>query len=161
MAAQLCPPVMIAEKRAELERILGHKFGKEYDVEEVTTHSSLLNEPSGTGRESNSRLAHLGDAVVELAVRSALFERFPDAKKGDLTKAKKPIVSNAGLAGLASAKAIGVLLDRGGSRPPELDNDTILAEAFESAIAAVFLDTDFETAAEVVERLVPLPKVLS
>jgi 23S rRNA maturation mini-RNase III len=135
-----------------LERSLGYRFRDRRLLAEATTHSSLLNEPRGADRAANQRLAHLGDAVVELAVREALFKRFPAAAKGDLAAAKVPIVRDSGLAKVACAKEIGEFLDRGRGRPQAADNDTILAEAFEALVGAVYLDSDLEEAARIVDR---------
>ena len=149
----------MSETRAVSEK-LGHPFRKEALLIEALTHSSLVNEPKGKGRKSNSRLAHLGDAVVELAVRSALYRKFPDANKGALTSAKKDMVSNVALAKVAKEIGIAQRLERGQSRPVAADNTKVLAEVFEATMGAVFLDSDFETAAAVVARHVAMPSTL-
>lgn len=143
---------------AELERLLGYTFSKKTILLEAGTHSSLINEPPGAGRQANQRLAHLGDAVVELAVRDALFHRFPQATKGQLTDMKNDIVSDVGLSKVPLARQLAALLERGGSRPPAQDNGTIIAEAFEAAIGAVYVDSDYLTAAMIVTQHVSFPR---
>jgi ribonuclease III len=121
---------------AALEAVLGYSFADQRRVRAALTHSSLVNEPAGVDRDDNQRFAHLGDAVIELAVRHALFDRFPRATKGDLTNAKQDIVSDDAISRLPIAKQIATFLERGGSRPAAEDNETVVAEAFEATIAA-------------------------
>ncbi len=144
----------------ELRTAFGYEFRDDLRVQEVLTHSTLLNEPPGQGRRDNTRLAHLGDAVIGLAVRSALFRRFPDADKGTLTKAASNLVSDPALATLAKRLKIGKLLMGGLSLDESRDKDTVLAELFEAAIGAVFVESDYGTAAEVVMIQVVLPERL-
>lgn len=130
---------------ADIEHLIGYDFKKKAFGLEAATHSSLLNEPPGAGRDANPRLAHLDDAVVDLAVRDALFHKFPRATKGELTAMKQDLVSDEGLASLVIAKQVAALIERGGSRPPEEDNATVIAEAFDPLIGAIYLDSDFNT----------------
>ena len=141
----------------EFERLLGHEFSNRKLIAEVRTHASLLNEPGGAQRVGNSRLAHLGDAVVGLAVRHALFKRFPKADKAKLTEDAKGIVSNAALAPVAHGMGIGRFLETGASLPTTQHGVRVLAGLFEAAIGAVFLDSNFETAAQVTLKHVVLP----
>lgn len=95
--------------------------------------------------------------MVELAVRLALFERFPRADKQQLSDAADKVVSDAALGKVAAKMGLAAFLDRGGSRPMSADNETVLAEAFEAAMGAVFVDSDFETAAAVIAKHVTMP----
>lgn len=141
---------------SDVERAIGHSFLRKELLNEALTHSSLLNEPRGKGRKSNQRLAHLGDAVLELIVRSALFDQLPHATKGQLTDAKKDLVRNSTLASITRTKQLGDSLERGKSQAKVPANDRVLAEAFEALVGAVFLDSDLETVTRVVTRLAPV-----
>src|SRR5688500_17362853 len=86
---------------AGLEQALGYRFRDQDLPAAVLTHSSILNEPPGKGRRSNAQLAFLGDAVIELAVRSELYRKLPLADEGRLSILKAELVSDLSLANVA------------------------------------------------------------
>lgn len=139
----------------DVERALHYVFNDRSLLSQALTHSTLNNEKKNA--PANQRLAHLGDAVAELVVREALFRRFPSATKRELTDRKKRIVSDEALAGCARKLELGKLIAGGRGLTPEQVNDTVLAEAFEALLGAIFLDADFERVCRIVERTVPLP----
>jgi len=106
------------------------------------THKSWVNEHRGDGAEDNERLEFLGDAVIDLLVSEYLMSRFPLAREGDLSKLRAAVVDEPGLAGIGRALQLGELLRLG--RGEELtggrDKPSVVADAMEAVIAAVFLD---------------------
>ena len=108
----------------------------------AVTHKSWVNEHRGEGAEDNERLEFLGDAVIDLLVSEYLMVALPTAREGDLSKLRAAVVDEAGLAGMARALQLGELLRLG--RGEELtggrDKASLLADAMEAVIAAVFLD---------------------
>jgi ribonuclease-3 len=137
-----------------LEQLLGHEFANERLCETALTHKSWLNESPRSGRSDNERLEFLGDAVLNLAVSDMLMRRYPDRSEGDLSKGRAVLVSEAGLSQVAERVDLGqwIFLGRGeqagGRRRP-----SILADAFEALMAAVYLDGGFAVALAVVQRL--------
>lgn len=146
---------VLSDRLTELGAALGHPFKDSKLLLAATTHSSLTNEQGGRGRGDTRRLAHLGDAVLELVVRNTLFERFPNASKGQLTAAKRDLVRNRTLAGLVRDNELAEYLDRGGA--VEAINERILAEFFEAILGAVFRDGGYAAAEKVIVPLMPWP----
>ena len=113
---------------------------------QALTHTSWLHEHPGEAAGHNERLEFLGDAVVNLAVSQALYERHPDDDEGLLSARRAAIVSATGLAGLADRIDLGSLLaigegevHRDGARRP-----SILASTFEAVVGALALDLGWE-----------------
>ena len=106
------------------------------------THKSWVNEHRGEGAEDNERLEFLGDAVIDLLVSEYLMSRFPLAREGDLSKLRAAVVDEPGLAAMGRALQLGELLRLG--RGEELtggrEKASVVADAMEAVIAAVFLD---------------------
>lgn len=148
-------PAFFNPEVTDVERALHYVFNDRRLLSQALTHSTLENEREGAS--ANQRLAHLGDSVIELAVREALFRRFPKAPKGELTERKKLIVSDEALAACARKIELGKLITGGKGLTPTQVNDTVLAEAFEALLGALYLDADFERVCRIVERTVPLP----
>jgi ribonuclease-3 len=117
------------------------------------THASWTNErgePSGPGHD-NERLEYLGDAVLELVVGEYLFRRFPSYDEGQLTQLRAALVNTTSLARLAERLGLGetLLLGRGAAKTGGRRLPSLLANAFEALIGAIFLDQGFRTAARV------------
>src|SRR5450631_4142770 len=105
------------------------------------THKSYCNEHRGEPVVDNERLEFLGDAVVDLLVSHRLMERFPAADEGELSKLRALIVNEDALARVARKLRVGELLRMG--RGEELtggrDKSSVLADALEAVVAAVYL----------------------
>jgi len=117
------------------------------------THASWNNErgePSGPGRD-NERLEYLGDAVLELVVGEYLFRRFPTYDEGQLTQLRAALVNTTSLARLAERFGLGdiLLLGRGADKTGARRLPSLLANAFEAMIGAIFLDQGYRTATRV------------
>ena len=138
-----------------LEQQLGHEFANETFCETALTHKSWLNEAPRSGRGDNERLEFLGDAVLNLAVSDLLMRRFPDRAEGELSKTRAVIVNEAGLCQAAERVDLGqwIFLGRGEEQAGGRRRPSILADAFEALIGAVYLDGGFGIALRVVERL--------
>ncbi|HEX2657605.1 MAG TPA: ribonuclease III, partial [Polyangia bacterium] len=140
---------------ARLEQRLGHQFSDARLCEAALTHKSWVNEAPRSGRGNNERLEFLGDAVVTLAVSDLLMKRSPNASEGDLSKTRAVVVSETGLARVAEQLDLGewVFLGRGEEQAGGRSRPSILANALEALLGAVFLDAGFTVGRAVVERL--------
>jgi len=116
------------------------------------THSSYAYEHGGM---DNERLEFLGDAIVGQAITAALYHRFPDLPEGELAKRRASIVSTTALAEVARAIRLGdfLRLGRGEELTGGRDKPSLLADALEALIGAVFLDQGPEPATTLVDRL--------
>lgn len=110
-----------------------------------------LRHRSAPGR-SYERLEFLGDAVLDTVVSRVLFERFPDATEGVLSRLRAAIVRDASLAGVASGLSLGKLvqLGQGELKSGGARRDSILADALEAVFGAVFVDGGYEAAERVI-----------
>ena len=128
----------------ELARRLGITFKDPALLDQALTHTSYANEAVRQKVIHNERLEFLGDAVLELATSTYLFQRFPDLPEGDLTKARASVVCEAVSLGEYLLLGRGELVTGGSHRP------SILADAFEAVIGALYLDQGWEAASSYV-----------
>jgi len=140
---------------ALLEQQLGHQFATRSLCVTALTHKSWLNETEEEGRTDNERLEFLGDAVLSLCVSDLLMRRFPDRSEGELSKTRAVLVSEAGLAKAATSLGLGewIFLGRGEEQAGGRHRPSILADALEALVGAVFFDGGFARAQAVAERL--------
>ncbi len=134
---------------------LGHRFADVGLLHEALTHRSYANEHPERAPHDNERLEFLGDAVLTLSASTLLWERFPDATEGELTRRRADLVCEASLATIARGLELGksLRLGRGEDRSGGRDKPRLLCSAFEACIAAVFLDGGIDRTTEVVRRL--------
>lgn len=139
---------------ADLENTLGYTFGNPALLRTALTHSSWANENGGTAAH-NERQEFLGDAVLELCVSWELFTRFSQAREGDLTRMRSRLVSTGALAELARELGLerSLLLGRGEESQGGRDRDTLLSDALEAVLAAVFEDGGHAAACRVVGHI--------
>jgi ribonuclease-3 len=140
---------------AALEERLGHTFADRTLCEAALTHKSWLNEAPGAGRTDNERLEFLGDAVLALIVSDLLMRRFPDRAEGELSKTRAVLVSEAGLSKTAQAIGLGqwIFLGRGEDQAGGRAKASILSDALEALMGAIYLDAGLPAARLVAERL--------
>jgi ribonuclease-3 len=124
---------------------IGHRFASPQLLAQALTHRSA-------GAPHNERLEFLGDSLVNLFAAEALYARWPRADEGALTRARAELVRESALAAIARELELGSRLTLG---PGEMKSgghrrDSILADALEAVVAAVYLDSDFEHCREVV-----------
>jgi len=138
-----------------LEERLGYRFRNATMCETALTHKSWLNESPNQGREDNERLEFLGDAVLALVVSDLLMKQFPRHPEGELSKVRAAMVNEAGLASVADALALGqwIFLGRGEEQAGGRGKRSILSNALEALVGAVYLDGGFEAAYGAAERL--------
>ena len=123
-------------------------------LDQALTHTSFANESVHRKVVHNERLEFLGDAVLELATSTYLFRQFPLTPEGDLTKARASVVCEAALHRRASEVNLGafLLLGRGEETTGGRERPSILADAFEAVIGAIYLDQGWQTEADYVLR---------
>jgi ribonuclease III, bacterial len=137
-----------------IEESLGYTFKTKAFLETALIHSSYANEQE-TGAEHNERLEFLGDAVLELCVSSDLFTRFSAAREGDLTRMRAKIVSQPFLADLAREYGLDMALrlGRGEESQGGRERPSLLSDAFEAVLGAVYLDGGFDAVTTVVRTV--------
>ena len=136
-----------------LSESLGYRFRDEKLLIKALTHTSYANEQAGSGhRDSNQRLEFLGDSVLGTVVSTYIYARFPDLPEGRLSRLRAEVVCENALAPVAEKLRLGeyLLLGRGERQGGGAEKPSILADAVEALIAAVYLDGGFETCARVV-----------
>ncbi|HEX9391189.1 MAG TPA: ribonuclease III [Usitatibacteraceae bacterium] len=136
------------DTRQALQHKLGHQFAQQALLEQALTHRSF-------GVPHNERLEFLGDSVLNCAVARLIFNRYEAMPEGDLSRLRANLVNQVVLAEVAATLALGALLrlgegelKTGGSTRP-----SILADAVEALLGAVFLDAGFDRAQAVIESL--------
>lgn len=137
-----------------LQRDIPYHFTQVKLLRTAMTHSSYANE-QGEGAEHNERLEFLGDAVLELCISQELYKRFPDSREGELTAMRSRLVNQDCLASLARAIGIreAIVLGRGEEAQGGRERDSLLSDAFEALLGAIFLDGGYRAAQETVARL--------
>lgn len=135
------------EGQKNVERAFDHVFQHPELLCAALTHSSWANECGG-GAVHNERQEFLGDAVLELCVSWELFHRFPTAREGDLTRMRSELVSTGALAALARELGLedALRLGKGEENQGGRHRDTLLSDAFEAVLGAVFEDGGFAAA---------------
>jgi ribonuclease-3 len=118
---------------------------------QALTHSSYIYENRQNGIENNQRLEFLGDAVLDLAVSDFLFRKYPESDEGELTKLRAALVCEPSLARTAKSLKLGYCLrmGKGEERSGGRDRPSILADAFEALLGAIYLDQGLMKASEI------------
>ncbi len=137
----------------ELQTRLGYRFRDPDLLRLALTHPSVAHE-LGSSVQTNQRLEFLGDAVLQLVLTRALYDRFPRFGEGPLTKARARLVNRRSLADRARALGLGafLILSRGEEMHGGRERPSALADAFEAVLGAVLLDGGFDAASECIDR---------
>jgi ribonuclease-3 len=153
---------MIVADDAALEERLAHKFSRPDLLKVALTHSSAVPElrssqpdsPDARMAMNNERLEFLGDAVLELLTSEHLLEAFPDWSEGQLSKSRARLVNAYSLESAARRLRLGehLRLGRGEEKTGGREKQTLLADAFEAVLAAVYLDAGLSAARAVLQR---------
>jgi len=132
---------------------LGVKFNNLQILKEALTHRSYLNEFKNRNFQSNERLEFLGDAVLSFVVSTWLFKKFPQFFEGKLTSLRSNLVKTTSLTKVAQKLKVGnyLLLSKGEKEANGQQNPTLLANAMEAIIGAIFLDQGVKTAKDFIE----------
>jgi len=138
-----------------LEELLGYRFADRGLLETALRHASWANEHVDDPAGDNERLEFLGDAVLDLVVGHKLMRRFPQLREGQLSVTRAQVVSEAALAAIAGQLGLGgwLKLGKGEDKSGGRTKASILADAFEAVVAAVYLDGGFAAAFELVGRV--------
>lgn len=131
----------------ELQKNLNYKFNNLNLLKNALTHSSYANEVRN-GLSSNERLEFLGDSVLSIIVSDYIFKNFPNLPEGQLTKLRASLVCEKSLCGFSRELELGkyLLLGKGEEKGGGRERDSILADAFEAVLAAMYLDGGYEIA---------------
>ncbi len=137
-----------------IEQRLNYHFKSKTLLKEALSHPSLSSEIRPAPPD-NQRLEYLGDAVLELTISTHLYHRFPDLKEGLLTKLRASVVSKPALASAAREIKLGdaLFLSNGEEGSGGRERDSNLADAFESIVGAIYLDSGLEAAGTVILHL--------
>ncbi|HEX5790576.1 MAG TPA: ribonuclease III [Luteolibacter sp.] len=138
-----------------LESRIQYKFRNSLLLAEALTHPSLAYE-SQKPHFDNQRLEFLGDAVIQLIITEELYNRFPQAPEGQLTKLRSRLVSRNALANFANEIELGnyVMLGKGEESSGGRRRHSTLADAFEALIGAIYIDSGRKAAKEIILRLI-------
>ncbi len=130
----------------DFEKKIGYEFKDKSLLKRALTHSSYANE-KGTGLD-NERLEFLGDSVLGFITAEYLFDHYKDKAEGDLTKKRAYAVCEKTLFGYAEKIGLGdmILLGRGEERTGGRQRPSVVSDAFEAVIAAIYLDGGIENA---------------
>ena len=137
-------------EQAALEQRIDHRFSNPELLRRALTHSSLANEArtAGSPLHDNEQLEFLGDSILGFLISEALVQRYPGQTEGELSRQKAHLVSAAHLHGVARRLDLGAHLELG--RSEEMSGGrakkTLLVDALEAVIAAVYLDAGLECA---------------
>ena len=141
---------------AELEKRIGYTFHNKKMLKQAMCHSSYANEHRVEGLHDNERLEFLGDAVLEVASSDFLYHQYPDMPEGKLTRLRASIVCEPTLALCARELDLGsfLLLGKGEVHTGGRYRNSIISDAMEALIGAIYLDGGFANAKEFVQRFV-------
>jgi len=139
---------LITDTVYEFEKIINYIFNNIEILEKSLTHSSYSNEDKAYNKVNNERLEFLGDAVLSISVSRYIFDEFPDYPEGDLTKLRAQVVCEDTLSLVAENLNLGkyLLLGKGEEASGGRERKSILADAVEAVIAAIYLDGGYKQA---------------
>ena len=132
----------------ELQDKIGYEFKQEKLLRQALTHSSFANEKHLRKHSDNERLEFLGDAVLEIVSSDFLYKAYPDKSEGDLTKLRASLVCEPTLAICTREMELGkyLFLGKGENLTGGRNRNSILSDALEAVIGAIYLDGGFEHA---------------
>ena len=135
---------------------LGYRFRDPALLRRALTHPSV-------GREDNQRLEFLGDAVLQFIMSDRLYRDYPEDREGGLTHLRALLVCESALSQVAEGLKLGeaLIMDRGEELTGGRSKPSVLCDAMEAVLAAVYLDGGLEAAKEVVLRCWPRPEEVS
>ncbi len=140
----------------ELQKSIGYEFKKEQLLRQALTHSSYAHEKNLKELMDNERLEYLGDAVLELVSSEFLFMNHPEMNEGQMTKLRASLVCEQSLSACARQIELGsyLLLGNGEDLTGGRERDSILSDAWEAVIGAIYLDGGFTNAKEFILKFV-------
>ena len=144
------------KKTEELEKIIGYSFKDKQLLKKALTHSSYANEKKLGKLGCNERLEFLGDAVLELVSSDYFYKNFPKLPEGELTKKRASMVCEPSLAYCAREFSLPqyLLLGKGEDMTGGRNRDSIVSDATEALLGAIYLDGGFASAKEFVLKFI-------
>jgi ribonuclease-3 len=141
-------------KLKELQKRLGYNFKDLSLLHTALTHSSYANENRKNGETSNERLEFLGDSVLGMMVAALIYHGKPDMPEGQMTKLRAELVCEKNLNSLALSIGLGecLLLGRGEEKGGGRERPSLLADAVEAVLAAVYLDGGFKPVTRLIKK---------
>lgn len=146
----------LSESIEKFEASIGYQFSDIKMLKQALTHSSFSNEKRFDKLENNERLEFLGDAVLELVASEFIFTKNPQMQEGEMTRLRASLVCEPALAFCARELNLGtyVLLGKGEAATGGRERDSILSDAVEAVIGAIFLDGGFTNAKEFILKFI-------
>lgn len=143
----------ISEKIDELESKLAYSFNNKDFLKEALTHKSFSNENRSLNLKDNERLEFLGDAVLDLVISELLFKMHEDVNEGELSKKRSLLVREEPLSEIAMEIGLGeyLFLGKGEEQSGGRTKSSLLANALEALIAAIYLDSDLGNVKEFIK----------
>ena len=140
----------------EFEKLIDYNFDNRKLLQQALTHSSYANEHRGRNIKHNERLEFLGDAVLSIVVADYIYANCPDLPEGELTKLRSALVCEKALYKFGKMIKLGSFLyfSKGEKNGGGADRPSIVADAFEAVIAAIYLDGGMEPAKKHILRFV-------
>ncbi|OGP30133.1 MAG: ribonuclease III, partial [Deltaproteobacteria bacterium GWC2_42_11] len=138
-------------KSSELKVLIkgiNYKFNDSDLLYNALVHRSYINEKKASGLKSNERMEFLGDSILSAVISHLIITRFPDMDEGELSKLRAKLVNEATLSFAAKKINLGkyIMLGRGEEITGGREKASILADAYEAVIAAIYLDGGFDSA---------------
>ena len=146
----------MSKKLHELEGRIGYRFTDRQLLTQAMTHSSYANEHRLNKLECNERLEFLGDSVLEVVSSDFLYHKYPERPEGDLTKIRASIVCEPTLAYCAEDIDLGayLLLGKGEEATGGRGRASVVSDAMEALIGAIYLDGGFANAKEFIHKFI-------
>lgn len=140
----------------DLEKNIGINFNDKNLLKQAFIHRSFINENFKSGLSHNERLEFLGDAVLELVTTRFLYEKYPNHSEGDLTAYRSALVNAVNLSEVANKLFFNefIMLSKGEAKDVSRARSSILADAYEALVGAIYLDQGYEKADEFISKTV-------
>ncbi|MBI5582802.1 MAG: ribonuclease III [Deltaproteobacteria bacterium] len=139
----------------KLEENLGYFFQDPELLVQAVTHRSYVHENPSAGSKDNERLEFLGDSVLNLSLSHLIFHRYPELDEGELSRMRAGLVNESQFRKLAEKLGLGkcLRLGRGEEKSGGREKGSLLADAFEALLGAIYLEAGYEAAFRVTETL--------
>lgn len=136
----------LKNKITEFEKIIDYTFKNKDNIILALTHSSYANENKNKKISSNERLEFLGDAILNITISEKIYKEFPELAEGDLTKTRASIVCEQALMKCSNNLKVGkyLLLGKGEEQTGGRTRMSILSDAFEALLGAIYIDGGME-----------------
>jgi ribonuclease III len=145
----------MGENMGNIESLINYKFKNNALLTEALTHSSYYNENQGTP-SFNEKIEFLGDAILQFVMSSFLYKKYPDMDEGELTKIRSNLVCESNLAKVSNEIKLGefLFLGKGEELSGGRQRESILADALEAIIGAIYLDSNIEEASKFINDFI-------